>query len=284
MIKLMSFNTESGYILAERLFDEPEIVVLAEINEENKDDAEQEERVRSAAAEYFGKGVCIYSAKWTGHPGPDGEDEKPEIRLESGGVNYDFYTEEVLAVYPRIEGSFHPGIYREDFAFYKIESVRDLSEMFADSYRWAMPHNKYKLVCRADAVDIIVFTGNERDDYSLKVPVYPLTYFDLFCPLCSKQIIFCKLIDNASAGCFYEIDECSHYLGRCLKLRDRYLLESLDNIQCEYRLEEGEILAATADGWQKPLIFIPPFDPGFSYWGKSSGEESDDAFLFLDDG
>jgi hypothetical protein len=75
--------------------------------------------------------------------------------------------------------------------------------------------------------------------------------------------------------------KCAHFVGRVDAECDEYTEESLDALKIDYKLENRELYLKTNNDWEKPIAYIPDFDPTESYWSKTKDADFQDVFLFL---
>ena len=137
------------------------------------------------------------------------------------------------------------------------------------------------MLCHKGKIEIIVVENGVELTYKI-IPAYPFTYFDLYCPICSKKITSYKLTENDSIRCSLEKTKCKHYIGIVEKKNGKYMKETFKHLQLDYKIEREDLLIMTTAGWKKVITYTPPVMPLNSHWGASGGEGYNDVFLFLD--
>ena len=229
---------------------------------------------------FIGQGVILYSCTIVDFI-PDDIDIPFEIDLD--GKRTFFKIDEILRVFPLIEGEVAKGIYRfyrSELNFYEIKDAFALSKFFNEE-----PNFEYeaeKLVCYPKGISLQSIKDSKELCFFEKLS---LSYFDFQCPLCQTKIITYEKESPDDIYCTIVYRHCWHFIGNVVAINGKYEEESLFDFNRNYTFRNGELFFETENGqWQKPLVCIPGASTKNSYW--NNGKMPDiymNYFLFLND-
>lgn len=191
-----------------------------------------------------------------------------------------FEVREILERFVSIEGEVEAGIYKfyeDEPEYFEIKDAIALSQFFDEEPNF--DHTMGRLVATSDG--ITVYSAEEADKV-LFFQRHPLTFFDIFCPLCSKKVVTYERVED-SLYCREVFRFCQHFVGCIVWYYGGYFKEPLDELDVNYRLSNGVLYLETSEGWQKSIVYAPPLDPVNSYWDGSLTESSGAShFVFID--
>lgn len=274
----MEFNKDNIYIVVEDFYKEPSRYILLE-----ESATESQEILNLIDTEQFlGKGIIINLCRLLGPVDFDLNDEDYELVLSNNNSNYSFEVLDCL-LFPRIEGDLTPGIYPDNYlgVHYELKDIWDLSELFSRFTETGRGLDEFKVVCHKGSIEVIDIKNGIEETYET-IPAYPFSYFDLYCPICSKKIISYEVTDNDSIRCSFKKTKCEHYIGLVERENGLYMKECFKHLQLNYKVEDAYLFLLTINGWKKAVTYTPPINPLISHWGASGGENYTDVFLFLE--
>lgn len=274
----MEFNKDNIYIIVEDFYKEPSRYILLEESATES----QEILNRIATEQFLGKGIIINLCRPLGPVDFDLNDENYELVLSDNNSNYSFEVLDCL-LFPRIEGNLTPSIYPDNYlgVHYELKEIWDLSELFSRFTETGRGLDEFKILCHKQSVEIIDIENGIENTYKT-IPAYPFSYFDLYCPICSKKIISYESTESDSIRCSIKKIKCEHYIGLVEKENGRYLKESFEYLQLKYRTDQASLFLMTTNGWKKAVTYTPSVNPLISHWGASGGKNFTDVFLFLE--
>lgn len=264
---------QSSYLIAQDLFDGSRSGLLGRATLSK----EQQLQPPYDLSGFVGKGYQIHLGEKIA-AAEDADDIV--VTLDVGGAPQVFEVSHIVATFPLVEGTFVPGIYAVwEQQYWALDSVAALSEAIeTDPDLWV---SEYKIVCRADAVDVMRVPGGESI-YS--VQRHPYSFFDVFCPVCQHRVMTGEKSQSALALNRYEVVEapCPHFVGNAVYTEGAgYEPDALEECGRNYKFVNGELHFESPPGeWQKAIIHSPPGDSVSSYWSSCDSEYRSD-FFFL---
>lgn len=276
----MNFNKGHFYVIAENYFDLAKTEVLFEIKDDQNSGKKNFDHLD--LERFFAGGYGIYYCRLLDSNRDEEYDEEVyDLILRQNDEAYGFDIIDHLADFPLIEGKFTPGIYSDEDSgeFYEIRTVKDLEEFYKNILEDISP-DQLKIICLQNVLELVEVTQGKDNLIEIK-NAYPFTYFDVHCPICSKKIIGCKFISKSSCRIKYEENKCLHYIGKIYKIDNQYDFESLDALGANYKLKDRDLYLKIDKKWRKPIVYIAPCKPLYSYWGKSQEAGYSDVFIFL---
>ena len=224
-----------------------------------------EEQVLSKidVSRFVGQGIWICESKII-ESIAEAKDYSCEIILE--GKSTAFEITKIIQCFPVIEGDVSPGIYR----FYERQSdcfeIKDafaLSKFFDEDPNF--DYEEEKFVCHPDRISIHSIKSGEALCSYLR---YSLSFFDIYCPLCQRKVMTYE-VDSYIFRCEPLPLSCPHFVGSAAWTSIGYETEELNGLKINHKLIGENLYFETSKGWQKPVVYTPPYDPVNSYWGSS---------------
>jgi hypothetical protein len=227
---------------------------------------------------FIGQGVVIYSCTIV-YFVPGDMDTVVEIELD--GKRTFLEIEEILRVFPLIEGEVSEGIYRfyqSELTFYEIKDAFALSKFFNEEPNF--DYEAQKLVCSPNGISLQSIKHSEELYFFER---FPLTYFDFHCPICQAKIITYEKESSGEIYCSIVYQHCQHFIGNIVAVNGKYDEAALNDFHRNHIFKNGELFLETKNGqWQKTLIVIPQRSTEDSYWNKKKSPQIYmNHFLFL---
>jgi hypothetical protein len=204
------------------------------------------------------------------------------VTVNVEGEPQNFEVSHIVKEFPLVEGTFAPGIYEMwEHQYYALNDLTELSKAVeADPNLSA---RDYKIVCRADAVELIEVHSGES---ICAIQRRPFVFFDVFCPVCKQRITTYKKAQNQFDANRCEIvnTPCPHFVGNAVRIEGfGYEPGELEEYGMNYKFVGGELLFEVAPGeWQKAIIYNPPGDNINCYWGDDDDSEYKSDLFFLE--
>jgi len=225
--------------------------------------SEKEVFSKTDANSFVGQGIWICESRII-ESIAEAKDYSCEIIL--GGKSTAFEISKIVQCFPVIEGEISPGIYRfyeRQSDCFEIKDALALSKFFDEEPNFDYENEKF--VCSSDRIGIYgIKSGEELCSYQR----YSLSFFDIYCPFC-KQKVMTYEVDSYIFRCESLSLPCSHFVGSAVWSSVGYEVEELNDLKINHKLIGENLYFETSKGWQKPIVYIPPFDPVNSYWGSS---------------
>lgn len=226
---------------------------------------------------FIGQGILICKCRVI-----ESLDETKErcCEITVGGKPAIFEITGIIECLPVIEGEVQAGIYQfyaSESNYYEIKDAAALSKFFDGEPDFDFENEKF--VCRPDRISLYdMKTDQEICSYER----HPLTFFDVYCPLCRQ-----KVMTYETRPVRFECEElsapCPHFVGNAVWSSGGYETEALNDLKINHKLAEEHLYFETAEGWRKPVIYVPPHQPFDSFWDGSPSESIyADHFLFLE--
>lgn len=264
---------ERKFIVAYDFLNPPRSVILSDKITASPRDA----LTKIDVTPFVGRGMMICECKVLESP-DQADDDCFEIHV--GDEPMIFEITEFIRCLPIIEGELRPGLYRfyeQGPNYYEIKDAAALSKFFDEEPNFDYENEKF--ICRPDRISLHEMkTGEEFCSFTR----YPFSFFDVHCPLCRQKVITYKA-EPERFECKDLSIPCSHYVGHAVWCSIGYETRAIDDLQISHKLVADELYFDTAEGWQKPIIYAPPYQPLESIWDGSDAENTyQDHFFFTE--
>ncbi|HEX8249946.1 MAG TPA: hypothetical protein VF599_17370 [Pyrinomonadaceae bacterium] len=246
-------------------------------------------------SEFTGQGFGIYLCRRIELPEEEINDHQERIvALELAGKQNLFKVLEIVELFPLVEGTFTPGIYRisDEPVYHEIKSVARLLEIYR-LYASFQPVETVRLVCSDEGIEVKE-TGKERAEVFSRSSRYPFTFFDVHCPFCRQKVVTYEIAADSEFSICEDIEiPCPHFVGGDVWCAGDYENQTLERLGIRYKFENGDLyLAISRGGWEEAFVLVPASDPQNSRWNSTLEGDSKtdretsyyDHFFFLEAG
>lgn len=273
----MDKSYKNRFVIAYNLLDPTESQILTR----NLNQQQAEDFARRTATDFLGRGFALYYCK-TIRSLASANDLAFELSLDNHPTAFEVVT--ILEMVPFIEGTPAAGPYQfypQSLMFYEIKDLATLNLFWNNDANFDFENEK--IVCQENGIyklheQALSGAGNNRFVVRL-----PLTYFDLYCPVCHKLITTYQA-DQESLLC--EIDEtssCVHNVGSVLcSVSHGRIDEVIEGPDHPFELRDGRLFFDVGqDEWQEAIIHTVDGSLKQSYWESDDDLDYNSLLVFL---